>query len=78
MKIIEKGWESYRDQVIPKSAGAVQRAETEQAFYSGAAYLFDSIMTILDPGAEPTERDLQTMESIMLELSAWREAKGFA
>lgn len=78
MKIIEKGWESYRDQVIPKSAGDVQRAETEQAFYCGATYLFDSIMTILSPGAEPTEQDLQAMESIMFELAAWREAKGFA
>lgn len=78
MKLIEAGWQSYRLQVVPKDAGPVQRAETEQAFYSGATYLFDSIMTILDPGTEPTERDLQTMEALALELADWRKAKGFA
>ncbi len=78
MKLIEAGWQSYLEQVVPKDAGETQRRETELAFYAGAKHLFDAVLTVLDPGSEPTEQDLRVMESIMVELSTWREAKGFA
>lgn len=67
MRYIEKGWNSYRA-LLPKEAGEVQIRETRQAFYGGAAILFESIMMMLDPGAEPTEADMQRMTDIQNEL----------
>jgi hypothetical protein len=43
------------------------------AFMAGAQHLFSSIMTILDPEAEPTERDLKRMDLIDQELEAFRK-----
>ncbi len=70
-KIIEAGWVSYLHNVMPKSAGAVQIEETKFAFFAGAQHLFGSIMTILEPGAEPTEKDMQRMDHINNELRAF-------
>lgn len=36
MNTIGEQWDSYRDTVIPKSAGAVQIEEARRAFYAGA------------------------------------------
>jgi hypothetical protein len=41
------------------------------AYFSGAQHLFASIMSILDPGADPTEADLQRMTLIASELEAF-------
>ena len=43
------------------------------AFFGGAQHLWASIMGILDPGSEPTERDLRRMDLINHELSAFIE-----
>lgn len=67
MRHIEKGWNSYRA-LLPKDAGEVQIKETRQAFYAGAAILFESLMLVLDPGTEPTEADMQRMDDINKEL----------
>ena len=42
-----------------------------QAFFGGAQHLFGSIMSILDPGHEPTERDMRRMDLIAHELEAF-------
>lgn len=70
-KIIEAGWVSYRHKIVPASAGAVQIEESRRAFFAGAHHLFASIMTVLDPGAEPTESDLKRMDHINDELDAF-------
>lgn len=67
MKYIEKGWNSYRT-LLPKDAGEVQIRETRQAFFGGAAILFEAMMRMLDPGEEPTEADMQRMSDIQKEL----------
>lgn len=67
-RLIEECWLSYRDQVIPKDAPPVQVTECRRAFYAGAHSLFTTIMNILEPGAEATEGDLRTMDSIQAEL----------
>jgi len=41
------------------------------AFFAGAQHLFSSIMTILEPDAEPTEKDMQRMDLIDKELRAF-------
>lgn len=67
MKYIEKCWDSYRA-LLPKDAGEVQIRETRQAFYGGAAILFEAIMRTLDPGSEPTDADMRRMSDIQKEL----------
>lgn len=68
MKYIEKGWDSYRKLLVEAGAGEIQIKETRQAFFAGAAVLFESIMRGLDPGDEETENDMQRMTDIANEL----------
>jgi hypothetical protein len=70
-KIIEAAWISYAERVIPATAPPVQYQECRRAFYAGAGGLFAGIMTVLDPGAEPTEADCARMESIQNELDGY-------
>lgn len=71
MKVIEADWHSYERQVIPASAPDVQRSESRKAFYAGAICLFHSIISMLDPGEEPTEADLRKMDAIDQELKEY-------
>ena len=70
-KMIELGWLLLRAQAIPKDAPQIQLDEMRQAFFAGALHLFGSIMTMLDPDSEPTERDLRRMGSIAGELQSF-------
>lgn len=67
-KIIEAGWVSMQMTVIAPDAPEEQLREMRMAFFAGAQHLFGSIMTMLDPGTEPTERDLNRMDLIDREL----------
>jgi hypothetical protein len=73
-RIIEAGWVSYLRLVIPASASATQIEETRRGFYAGAQHLFGSIMSILEPGAEPTENDLKRFDYIHAELEAFGQS----
>lgn len=64
-RLIEAGWISLRLMAIDPHA---QLDEMRMAFFAGAQHLFASIMTILEPGAEPTEKDLQRLGLIQAEL----------
>lgn len=67
-RLIETPWLAYREQVIPQNAGTAQLTECRRAFYAGAHALLTTIMNILEPGADATEGDLRTMDSIAAEL----------
>jgi len=67
-KLIESGFVALRVQSIPLDAPAVQIEEMRTAFFAGAQHLFGSIMSILEPGDEPTTRDLDRMSLIDAEL----------
>lgn len=67
MNYIEKGWEGYR-KLLPPNASEVQIRETRQAFYGGAAILFEALMRGLDEGEEATDGDVQIMTDIQREL----------
>lgn len=77
MKYIERGWESYMKYVMPKDAPPVQVKETRQAFYSGAAVLFWTLMMDLDEDHEPTDEDLQKMENLQKEIDAFGQQLDF-
>lgn len=68
-KLIEAGWVSLKLTTIPADAPQVQLDEMRNAFFAGAQHLFGSIMGILEPDAEPTEKDLKRMDLIHKELS---------
>lgn len=68
-KIIEAGWMSLKTLSVPCDAPQMQIDEMRNAFFAGAQHLFSSIMTILDPGAEPTDKDLERMSLIEGELA---------
>jgi len=72
-KLIEAGWIGLRLAAIPDSASATQLEEMRNAFFAGAQHLFSSIMSIMDPGEEPTEDDLRRMGSIQDELDDFIE-----
>lgn len=67
--LIEAGWTALRAAAIPKDAPALQLEEMRNSFFAGAQHLFSSIMTILDPGTEPTDADLGRMALIQDELN---------
>ena len=70
-KLIARAWESYLRTVIPKDAGAVQIKESRQAFFAGSAVLFQTIMMVLEPGAEPTNHDMRVMDDLQHEINAF-------
>ena len=53
-RIIEAGFASYKIAVMNPNAGTDQIIETRRAFFAGAQHLFASIMSVLEPGSEPT------------------------
>lgn len=73
-KIIEGGWWAYVATSGLETASELQRAEMRKAYMLGAQHLFASVMRILDPGAEPTEKDLKRMDLIHQELERFRRS----
>jgi hypothetical protein len=69
-KLVEAGWVGLRLAVGLENAPAEQLREMRLAFLGGAAHLFGSIITMLDPGSEPTDADLKRMHLIVAELKA--------
>jgi len=68
---IEQMWNDFERRVVPVGAGPQQRRDLRRAFYGGAMVLFERMVTMLDPDAEPTEGDLRKMDEIHKELQAW-------
>jgi hypothetical protein len=70
-KLIEAGWFSMVLACELEDAPDIQLKEMRMAFFAGAQHLFGSIMSILDPGEEPTDKDLERMDLIQKELDAF-------
>lgn len=67
-KLMEAGWISLRIAAVDPAASQAQLDEMRMAFFAGAQHLFASILTVLEPGADPTEADLKRMSLIDVEL----------
>jgi hypothetical protein len=67
-KLIEAGFAAM---AISKDAPPEQIREMRMALFAGAQHLFGMIANVLDPGDEPTEADLKTMDQIHAELTAF-------
>lgn len=73
-KLIEAGWIGLSLAALPLDTPAVRLEDMRSAFFAGANHLFSSIMTVLEPGAEPSDKDLQRMDLIAAELQAFIQA----
>jgi hypothetical protein len=73
VKLLGDAWISYRERVLSPDAAPVQVQETRRAFYVGAQALWDGIMRNLDPGTEPTDRDMSRMDGLEAELREFVE-----
>jgi hypothetical protein len=63
-------WLAFSSVVYAPPVGAVQREECRRAFYAGGYSLLHLIMAMLDPGQEPTPRDIEKMTALERELEA--------
>lgn len=68
-KLIEAGWIGLRLMAISPDAPPTQLTEMRMAFFAGAQHLFSSIVTIMEAGEEPTQKDLDRMSQINDELA---------
>ncbi len=72
-KIIEAGWAGLRIISLPADAPQYQLDALRGAFFAGAQHLFSSILTVLEPGAEPTNKDMNRLSLIDKELRVFVE-----
>lgn len=70
-KLIEAGWVGMRLACDLEDAPPSQLREMRMAFFAGAQHLMGSMMSALDPDAEPTADDLRRMDLIMRELDTF-------
>lgn len=70
-RTIEVGWLTLRLGAVPLDASQAQVDAMRSMFFAGAKHLFDSIMVVLEPDAEPTANDLNRMSLIQAELEAF-------
>lgn len=70
-KLIEAGFVGLRIAVIPPEAPIEQVRDMRMAFMAGAQHLFASLMSVFEPGTEPTEADMNRAELIHNEMAAF-------
>ena len=71
-RLIEGGWVSFRGLAVPTNASEIQVSQMRIAFFCGAHFLFTSLLTFLEPGAEATTADVNRMSIVAQELEAFR------
>lgn len=72
--IIEGGWQAFRLTGLPADTPGIQLQEMRKAYYLGAQHLFASIIMILEPGTEATDKDVQKLELIHQELDRFTQS----
>lgn len=76
-KIIEGGWVGLKAAWLHPDAPPEQVDEMRKAFFAGAQHLYASIMTVLDSGEEPTDRDMRRLANIATELDDFGKTVAF-
>lgn len=72
-QLIEAGWVGFKIAVKLQDAPAEQLHEMRGAFFSGALHVFTSVMSVLEPCAEPTAKDMERMSAICDELKGFQK-----
>lgn len=70
-KLIDAGWRSYAEHVLPAGASKVQTQETKRAFYAGAVHLFGALGMFIGLGDVSEDAGLAIMESVDEEIKAF-------
>ena len=70
-KLIDAGWRSYAEHVLPAGAGEAQKRETRRAFYAGAGLLFEALTNAVGPDDVSEDAGLEIMESVDAEIRAF-------
>lgn len=70
-KLIEAGWIGLRKVWLDPETPPDILELLRMAFMAGASHLFASINSIMDPGDEPSDRDLDRMSKIHEELQVF-------
>jgi hypothetical protein len=71
--LIERGWLTFAEHVLPKNVGPVQRQEMRRAFYSGAGLLFENMTNAVGPDEVSEDAGLDIMASVDAEIRAFLE-----
>jgi hypothetical protein len=72
-RMIEGGWIGFMHACKIHNAPSNQLLDMRRSFVAGALHLFTTMMTVLDPGAEPTDRDLKRMDLVHAELKRFQQ-----
>lgn len=67
-------WASFDRNVIPATAGAVQRQEMRRAFYAGAQAFLGMVLRQVSAGDDVNDDDEAMMEEVTAELEAFADA----
>lgn len=68
--LIAKGWQEYKEFVIPADAHETQLIECKRAFYAGARSCLSDVLALAGASAgEPTEQDIELMADLEEELA---------
>lgn len=70
-KLIEAGWRTYAEHVLPAGAGAAQKQETRRAFYAGAGLLFEAMTNAVGPDDVSEDAGMEIMASVDAEIRAF-------
>jgi hypothetical protein len=68
-RLIEAGWLGLSIMAYPSGMSAGQANELRSVFFAGAQHLFSSIVSVMEPGLEPTDKDLERVDKIVSELT---------
>jgi hypothetical protein len=71
-KLVEAGFAAMQV-IMLRGASEGQISDMRLAYMAGAEHVFSSMMSVLDPGEEPTDADMKRVELIYTELQRWRE-----
>jgi hypothetical protein len=73
VRVVESEWEVFKHAVGLAEATPLQLREIRRAFYAGATSLFFGILSSLDAGDEPTDKEMERMRAIGRELCEFNE-----
>jgi hypothetical protein len=66
-------WDGYVALCIPPDTAAEDIAALRVAFFAGASVLFYGLITMQDPGDDPTDDDLRRMDILYAEVKRFAE-----
>jgi len=69
--LIERGWLTFAEHVLPKDAPPIQRQEMRRAFYAGAGLLFENMTEAVGPADVSEDAGLDIMQGVYEEIRAF-------